>query len=135
MTKYKTNYQLVPPHIHRANAAERAIQTFKKSLDPDFPMAEWDRLLEQALLTLNLLRASRIQPHLSAYAHLYGQFDFNATPLAPPGTRVVVHNKPDNRASWDPNGKDGFYIGPSMHHYQRVNASYQPPEPKLILIQ
>jgi hypothetical protein len=52
MTKYKTKYQLVPPHIHRANAAERAIQTFKNhfkaglaSLDPDFPMAGWDRLL------------------------------------------------------------------------------------------
>ena len=62
MVKSKTNYQLVPPHTHRANSAERAIQTFKahfiaglSSLDPDFPVSEWDRLLPQAFLTLNLL--------------------------------------------------------------------------------
>ena len=29
MAKKKTKYQLVPPHNHRANASERAIQTFK----------------------------------------------------------------------------------------------------------
>ena len=62
MLRNKTTFQLVPPHTHRANAAERAIQTFKNhfkagiaSLDPDFPITEWDRLLEQAFLTLNLL--------------------------------------------------------------------------------
>jgi len=27
--KYELNYQLVPPHMHRRNAAERAIQSFK----------------------------------------------------------------------------------------------------------
>ena len=63
MEKRKASFQLVPPHSHRANAAERAIQTFKNhyksglaSLDPDFPVQEWDRLLDQAFLTLNLLR-------------------------------------------------------------------------------
>ena len=29
MTKYQLTYQLVPPHQHRHNAAECAIQTFK----------------------------------------------------------------------------------------------------------
>jgi hypothetical protein len=45
-------YQLVPPHCHRRNAAERAIRTFKEhfvaglsSVDPSFPMHLWDRLL------------------------------------------------------------------------------------------
>ena len=40
-------HQLVPPHNHRANAAERAIQTFKTHLKtglallhPDFPLRE-----------------------------------------------------------------------------------------------
>jgi hypothetical protein len=48
-------YQLVPPHCHRRNAAERAIRTFKEhfvaglsSFDPYFPMHLWDRLLPQA---------------------------------------------------------------------------------------
>ena len=56
----KVSFQLAPPYIHRQNAAERAIRTFKEhflaglaSLDPNFPMHLWDRLLEQATLTLN----------------------------------------------------------------------------------
>ena len=55
-------YQLVLPHIHRTNLAERAIQMFKNhfkagfaSVDPKFPAREWDRLLPRAVLTLNLL--------------------------------------------------------------------------------
>jgi hypothetical protein len=28
-TKKENSYQLLPPHFHRANAAERAIRTFK----------------------------------------------------------------------------------------------------------
>ena len=55
-------YKIVPPHQHGANAAERAIQTFKahfitclSGLDPKFPIAEWDRLLRQTELSLNLL--------------------------------------------------------------------------------
>jgi hypothetical protein len=59
-------YQLVPPHCHRRNAAERAIRTFKEhfvdgisSVDPSVPMHLWDRLLPQAEITLNLLQTSR----------------------------------------------------------------------------
>ena len=53
LTQNETKYQLVPPHTHRRNLAERAIQTFKNhfkaglaSVDPNFPLSEWDRLLE-----------------------------------------------------------------------------------------
>ena len=107
LAKYSIAYQLVPPHIHRRNAAERAIQAFKhhflatlSSCDPDYPAAEWDRLLPQAEITLNLLRNSRANPKLSSYAYLFGNFDFNATPLAPPGTKVLVHIKVGQRGSW-----------------------------------
>ena len=129
MQKKKINHQLVPPHNHRANAAERAIQTFKShfkaglaSLDPTFPVTEWDRLLPQAFLTLNLLRTSRVNPNLSAYAVMHGQFDFGATPLAPPGTKILVHHKPSHRHSWDPHGQEGFYIGPSLQDYRCVKC-------------
>jgi hypothetical protein len=129
LKKYGLEYQLVPPHVHRRNAAERAIQTFKNHLlaflatcDPEFPISEWDRLLFQAELTLNLLRSSRVNPKLSAYAYLHGNFDFNKTPLAPPGTKVVVHLKPDQRASWSYHGEEGWYIGPSMEHYRCVKC-------------
>ncbi len=129
LNKHGIAYQLVPPHVHRRNAAERAIQTFKNHLlaflatcDPDFPVSEWDRLLFQAELTLNLLRNSRVNPRLSAYAYLFGNFDFNKTPLAPPGTRTIVHLKPDQRASWAFHGEEGWYVGPSMEHYRCVKC-------------
>ena len=45
LTKEGIQWQLVPPHLHRANAAERAIQTWKNhfkaglaTLDPNFPL-------------------------------------------------------------------------------------------------
>lgn len=129
LLKYKVNYQLVPPHVHRRNAAERAIQTFKAhfiaglcSTDPAFPANQWDRLLPQATLTLNLLRNSRVNPKLSAHAAIYGIHDFNKCPLAPPGTRVIIHEKTDNRGTWSPHGTDAWYIGPSLEHYRCVKT-------------
>ena len=118
-------YQLVPPHIHHRNASKHAIRTFKNhfiaglaSTDPNFPLSNWCRLLPQAEPTLNLLRASRLNPKLSAYAQLEGTFDFTRTPLAPPGTCVIIHEKPTIRQTWAPHGTDGWYVGPALHHYQ-----------------
>jgi hypothetical protein len=126
LTKQGITYQLAPPHIHQRNNAKRAIQTFKNhfiaglcSVDPNFPLKLWDKILPQATLTLNLLRKSRINPRMSAYAQLNRHFDFNSTPLAPPpGTRIIAHEKPDQRASWDPHGLDGYYLGPALDHYR-----------------
>jgi hypothetical protein len=87
-------------------------------VDPTFPLQLWDKLLPQATITLNLLRKSRINPRMSAYAQLNGHFDFNITPLAPPGTRAIAHEKTDQRASWDPPGVDGYYLGPALDHYR-----------------
>jgi hypothetical protein len=55
---------------------------------------------------------------MSAYAQLNGHFDFNRTPLAPPGTRIIAHEKPDQQASRDPHGVDGYYLGPAFDHYR-----------------
>ena len=70
MDREGITFQLVPPHLHRTNSAERAIHTFKDHLiagitscDPDFQLHLWERLLAQATLTLNLLRPSRIIPY------------------------------------------------------------------------
>ena len=126
---YNTNntieYQLVPPHNHRRNAAERAIRTWKNhftaglcSTDDKFPMHLWDRLLEQASITLNLLRPSRRNPKVSAYTMLEGQYDYNKNPMAPPGTKILIHEKPNQRLSWDPHSTDGWYLGPALEHYR-----------------
>ena len=94
----KIDLLLVPPYMHRVNAAEKAIDTFKNhfiaglaSLDPQFPMHLWCRLLPLATTTLNLLRPSRVNPRLSAEEFLNGVFDYNKTPIAPPGCKVLVH--------------------------------------------
>jgi Reverse transcriptase (RNA-dependent DNA polymerase) len=119
------DYQLAPPHVHRRNAAERAIRTFKNhfiaglcSLDPRFPLHLWDRLLPQAVITLNLLRGSRVNPKQSAWAQYNGQFDFDRTPLGPPGCRVLAHEKPTARETWAPHAVDGWYIGPALESYR-----------------
>ena len=90
--------------------------------DPKYPIREWDRLLEQAELTLNLLRNSRVNPSLSSWAYLFGNHDFNKVPLVPPGTKVILHSRPNDRASWDFHGIDGWYIGPAPHHYRCVKC-------------
>ena len=76
------------------------------SLDPDFPLSEWDRLIDQCILTLNLLCSARVNPKLSKHAFLFGQFDYNKTPLAPPGIKVLAHSKPSNRYSWASHGEE-----------------------------
>ena len=88
------------------------------ALDPNFPIQEWCRLLPQCDITLNILRSSRRQPNLSAYAATFGNFNFNRTPLVPPVTRVLVHETADHLTSFAPHGFDGWYIGPSLDHYQ-----------------
>jgi hypothetical protein len=118
-------FQLVPPYSHRRNSAERAIRSFKDHLiaglcstDKSFPMHLWDRLLPQAVITLNMLRTSRINPKLSAATHIFGQYDFNRAPMASPGTRIIAHETPNRMRTWAPHGQDGGYIGPVLEHYR-----------------
>jgi hypothetical protein len=98
------DYQLVPPHCHRRNAAERAIRTFKEhfesgisSVEPSFPLHFWDRLLSQAGITLNLLRTSRLHPQLSAATHFHGLVDYIKTAFAQPGCKIIAHKKRGKR--------------------------------------
>lgn len=89
MTTNNVDYQLVPPRVHRHNAAEQAIITLKDhfiaglaSTNKLFPMYLWCRLLPQCTPTLNLLQPSQFNLQLSAKAQLNSAFDFNYTPLA-----------------------------------------------------
>jgi hypothetical protein len=118
-------FQLVPPYSHRRNSAERAIISFKDHLiaglcttDKSFPMHLWDRLLPQAVITLNMLRISRINPKLSASTHILRQYDFNRAPMVPPGIRIIAHETPNRRSTWTPHGQDGWYLGPTLEHYR-----------------
>jgi hypothetical protein len=77
-----------------------------------------DRILPQSVITLNMLRTSKTNPKPSAATHLFGQYDFNRAPLAPPGTRSIAHKTPGRRRTWAPHGQDGWYIAPALEHYR-----------------
>ncbi len=40
------------------------------------------------------------------------------TPLAPLGTKALIYDDLDSRASWAPDATDGYYVGPAVDHYQ-----------------
>ena len=112
--------------------AEHAIKEFKNHFisilsgaDPDFPTNCWDLLMPQTIITLNLLRDSKIQPGLSAYAQVHGPFNFRATPLAPAGCKAIIHERAAERPSWGDHATDGFYIGPALKHYRNYTM-YMP---------
>ena len=67
---------------------------------------------------MHLLRSSRINPKLSAEEQMNGTFDYNSTPLAPLGIKVLSFEMPTHRKSWANHGKEGWYIGPARDHYQ-----------------
>ena len=117
MKNCEIDFQLDLPHTHRRNEAERAIRTCKNhfipglsTTYPDLPISEWERLLSQCVIPLNPLRNYRINPALSEHAYLFGPYDFNKSPMAPPGTCVIIHDKPGNYTSWGHNGTPGWYL-------------------------
>jgi Reverse transcriptase (RNA-dependent DNA polymerase) len=129
LQQQQVQLELTPAHIHRRNAAERAIRTWKNhflaglaSLNPRFPLRYWSYLLPQAELTLNLLRQSRLNPRLSAYAQLFGIFDYNRTPIAPPGCELIAFHPPGLRPSWGFHGYKAWYTRPALQHYRCVHA-------------
>ena len=94
-------FQLVLPHMHLRNAAETAFRTFKNhfivalcTVHPLFPLYLWDRLFTKVIMTLNMLRRSRLNPELSSYEQLDGIHNFKYIPLAPLVFKVQIHDKP-----------------------------------------
>jgi hypothetical protein len=125
LTEKECKLQLVEPHNKRVNAAERAIQTWKDAFiaalattDTEFPLQLWDKLTQQVQDCLNLMRASRTDPTISAYEALNGPYDWNRYPLAPLGCKAVIYEDSDTRGSWASRGVDGWYLGPSRDHYK-----------------
>ena len=101
-------YQLVPPHDHRRNVAEKIVQVFKAffvsvlcGADTKFPMQRWCQILRQAEHQLNLLQKSRVDPSKSRYA----------TPFAPLGCVVEMHVVPSKRKTWEAHIKQAITLG------------------------
>ena len=109
--------QKVPSNMHRRNAAEKAMGTFKNyfkailaGVHRIFPMYIGDRLLPQAESTLNMMCQTNIAPTVSAYAYIYGQHDYNKMPMTPIGCAALIHLKPNTRKTLDSNATEGYYL-------------------------
>ena len=123
LTKKDCDLQVVEPHNHRVNAAERAIQTIKDvfiatlaTTDQDFCLQLWDKLAPQVQNTLNLLRASRLNPNISAYEALNGPYNWDRYPLVPPGCKAVIYEAPAVCGLWALQGTYAWLLGPSEDH-------------------
>ena len=119
------DYQFASASDHQLNPAERAIQSFKNHFisilngaDASLPAIQWNRLVFFAMITLCMLRTSRINPQLSAYAQLWGNFDFNHNPLAPAGCKAIIHQRAHERGTWAKHGEIVYFVSPAMHHYR-----------------
>ena len=118
----KIDLLLVPPYMHRINAAKNAIDSFKNhfivglaTLNPEFPIHLWCRLLPLATITLNLLRPLRVNPKLSTEEFLNGVFDYNKTPILPPGCKMLVHEtKQQRKNTFSPHRQDRWCIGTAL---------------------
>ncbi len=132
LTKEECKFQLVKPHNHSVNTAERPIQTFKDAFiaalatnNQDFPLQLWDEITPQVINTLNMMCTSHVNPTKSAYKILNSVYNWNCYPLAPLGCKAVIYKDGDTRGSWASRGVDRWYFGPSMDHY-RCNLCYVP---------
>lgn len=121
--------QYTPADTQRTNIAERCIRTWKNHFatiragaEASFPMYHWCRMLEQADITLNMMRPCTMNPKLSAFEAMEGSFSFSATYLALVGTKMMIHLKPARRHTWDYEAIEGLYIGPSLQHYHVVRG-------------
>ena len=122
----------VAPHDHRINAAEPAVKTAKyhliaalATLDWSCPIQLWSKMLQQVQDTLNMFRTSRNNTTKTAYQELEGAFDWNATPLAPLGTKGSVFLHPDNRNTFAPHCDEGFSVGSARHHYRLLEFGFR----------
>ena len=100
-------YKLVPPDDHQQNMAEKAIQTFNDHMVsvlsgclPHMPMHLWCQLLPQMEHQLLILRQSKSNPSISAFAHVYGHHDYNKHPFVPIGMEALVHDCPHARRTY-----------------------------------
>ena len=73
---WKATFHLVPPDVHRRNAAENAIRDFNAhflailaGVDRAFPRSLWVTLLPHTKITLNLLRQATLAPDISVWEY------------------------------------------------------------------
>jgi hypothetical protein len=64
-----------------------------------------EEVVALAVIKLSMLRTSRINTKLSDSTHIDGPYYYNRAPMAPPGTRIIAHETPNHRRTWEPMDK------------------------------
>ena len=90
--------------------------------DLTFLANQWDRLIKQTVMTINMVWRSWINPRLSSYQQIWGSIDFNRTPMGIPGCKAMVHLRPRERPFYSTHGVLGFYVEPSMHKFRNFTC-------------
>ena len=49
-------------------------------------------------------------------------FEFNRSPLAPAGCKVIIHDQTDEQLSWSNHETRGYYVGSAMKHFRNYNV-------------
>ena len=111
--------------ITATTLSKKAIQTWKdhfigvlSGTTASIPEHLWCQIIPQAERQLLLLRQSKTNPKISAYAHVYGPHDYNATPFVPVGMETLIHDKPKRRRTFAEHCSKGFVLGTSFDHYR-----------------
>jgi hypothetical protein len=126
--KVKVTTRRVEPYNHRANDAERHIQTAKAHIiatiagrDAECPIENWDKAVAHAELTLGLLRKGKANQ--SAWQSYHGNaYDFAANPIAPWGVKVQAFVPKPIRLSWGYRSRTMFYMGPANYRSHQLRG-------------
>jgi len=125
--KLKVPQKMVEPYNHRANDTERHIQTVKRHViatlagrDSECALANWDKAVQMAELTLSLLRRGTSEGQSSYHSYFGKAYDFNANPIAPWGVKVQAFVPKALRKSWGYRSKVAFYMGPANYRQHQL---------------
>ncbi|KAL7549933.1 hypothetical protein ACHAWF_013188, partial [Thalassiosira exigua] len=103
----------VPSDNHRANIAERCIETGKYHIisnlagtDDAFPINQCDRIILQA----------SAQPKSLCISYMEGHHDYNHVPFVPLGLHTLVFEDLERQALWAYHGIEESAVGPAQEH-------------------
>ena len=86
------------------------------------PHCIWCRLIPQIDFIVNIVRKCRQNPLLYAWVAMEGEFHFNSNPIDPPGSEILMHEKPNQRRTFVFNAKKAWYIAPCFQNYRKFKG-------------
>jgi hypothetical protein len=85
-----------------------------------FLLAHWCQLMTQSNTMLSMMRPCCLKPLLSVHKALERTFMFDAMPMAPLGTDVLVHQEPGGCKTWGYHATKAWYLSHAAAHYRCI---------------